>query len=65
MSNDFGLYLGPLLGFLFTAGTLIFIALNAHKTANAELRAEPAPAAPETAPQTTTEAAPSEPEPRS
>lgn len=44
MSNDFSLYLGPLLGFLFTTGTLLFIALNAPKTANAELRAETAPA---------------------
>lgn len=25
-------YLGPLLGFLFTCGTLLFVALNAHRT---------------------------------
>lgn len=26
-------YLGPLLGFLFTTGTILFVALNADKTA--------------------------------
>ena len=30
---DIQLLLGPLLGFLFTAGTLLFVALNAHMTA--------------------------------
>jgi hypothetical protein len=25
-------FLGPLLGFLFTAGTLLFVALNAYRT---------------------------------
>ena len=32
MQQDFNLILGPLLGFLFTAGTLLFVALNAHRT---------------------------------
>ena len=45
MQNDFSLYLGPLLGFLFTAGTLLFVAMNAHRTLPAEPAAEgPAPA---------------------
>ena len=30
-------YLGPLLGFLFTTGTLLFVALNAHRTVPTEL----------------------------
>jgi hypothetical protein len=32
MQQDFNMILGPLLGFLFTAGTLLFVALNAHRT---------------------------------
>lgn len=50
----FSVLLGPLLGFLFTLGTLLFVALNAHRTvpaANAELSAPeeltPAPSVPE------------------
>jgi hypothetical protein len=53
MSQNLSLYLGPILGFLFTAGTLLFVALNAHRTlpppeaAVASVAEGPAPA-PET-----------------
>lgn len=48
MSNEFGLYLGPLFGFLFTTGTLLFIVFNAHRTAKAEAGAAAASAPAET-----------------
>lgn len=60
MSNEIGLYLGPLFGFLFTTGTLLFIVFNAHRTAKIEGHeiAPPAtePAAPEAVPATETPA---------
>ena len=34
---DVNHYLGPLLGFLFTAATLLFVAMNAHRTVPTEL----------------------------
>ena len=46
MSNEFGLYLGPLFGFLFTTGTLLFIIFRAPKTGTAAPATETAPAAP-------------------
>lgn len=44
MSNELGLYLGPLFGFLFTTGTLLFIIFNAHRTATLETPAAEAAA---------------------
>ena len=41
---EFQLLLGPLLGFLFTAGTLLFVALNAHRTVGQPATAPAAPA---------------------
>jgi hypothetical protein len=35
--------LGPALGFLFTAGTLLFIALNAHRTGRVKASTEATP----------------------
>jgi hypothetical protein len=43
MSQFLHEYLGPLLGFLFTTGTIVFIAVNAPKTAR-EAQPEVAPA---------------------
>ncbi|MFN3429679.1 MAG: hypothetical protein ACK46X_06975 [Candidatus Sericytochromatia bacterium] len=54
MQQDFNLILGPLLGFLFTAGTLLFVALNAHRT----VAAVPATATEPTAATTTATAEP-------
>jgi hypothetical protein len=58
-------FLGPLLGFLFTTGTLLFVALNAHRTVPTELAvaaAEPASEPASEAAPAATEAAPSAPE---
>lgn len=46
MQQDFNLILGPLLGFLFTAGTLLFVALNAHRTVAAVPATATEPVAP-------------------
>jgi hypothetical protein len=55
----FSVLLGPLLGFLFTLGTLLFVALNAHRTvpaleteAAAPADAVPAGTLPESVPPT-------------
>lgn len=42
----FSVLLGPLLGFLFTLGTLLFVALNAHRTVPVAETAAPADAVP-------------------
>ena len=59
---DIQLLLGPLLGFLFTAGTLLFVAMNAHKTAAPATAQGPdtVAAAPDAAPQPAQEAPPSD-----
>lgn len=60
---DIQLLLGPLLGFLFTAGTLLFVAMNAHKTAAPATAQGPdatVATAAEAAPQPAQDAPPSE-----
>jgi hypothetical protein len=64
----FSVLLGPLLGFLFTLGTLLFVALNAHRTlpvagaeAAAPTDAVPSGTLPESAPPTLEQVHASEP----
>jgi hypothetical protein len=62
MQQDFNMILGPLLGFLFTAGTLLFVALNAHRTVAAVPATATEPVAASTAePVTPIEPAPATP----